>query len=355
MAQTPQPKGGRSITLRAPRVAHAREMLAQPVPMGPWRFLKRDALPKRAEIVEWLTNGPPVIARISIANLAPQIAEIFAWGSGAKDDDGKPMVRHWAATPELLTLAHFTDLDIDAAWVGTGYGPPMPVPAAVDPARATPTAHASISFGLVSEAIWGAACRRAPAALVRAASGYGGKGGRHGGGGGGASGGGKRPSLGVAFRALWIRAADRAAMFRAAAGLRSQGWAVSGYGAGGVTVCALPEALAEVVRDDLAEGLAPAPGVAARFGLPAGPTNAGWGGEPMAAADARLRASGQGGLLLKLDAVPFLPPARRAALLAELAKGEGRGRAERERREGRRDGRSRWRPEGRGTGRAEAD
>jgi hypothetical protein len=288
------------VVLRRSRLEHAFEILSTPVPQGQWRWVEDKDLPPPHERAKWVVESHnPILARLTVDRMPPDVADIFAFGSGARDDIGQPLRRSWAAQPELVVLSKYTQLDIDGAWIGSGYqNGQADFPLALKPMLQQPTGFVSWSMGIFAENWWLAACRRTSSL--------------------GRKRGAKKPD-GVAFRAVWLRAADRARMFVLAKALHDRDWIVTSYGAGSLGVSVPADRLPYLLADAFALGLSPNISLTKAHGpfekLPGQPK---WGGAPATATEASFRLAPRQEYLLALDGVPFLEPDEQKRAVIEI-------------------------------------
>ena len=286
------PKDSTLVALRRPRLAHATEMLATQVPVGPWTFIPENKMPAPDKRVAWLLGlGAPCLTRITLKNIQPDVASLLAYGAGARDNDGHPLRRSWVADPELQLVSRFANVHIDAAWLATSRGGPVyEMPNDLKRLIGGPSANVSWSAGLFAENLWISAVQK-----IRK------------------RGGGKI----APFRAAWVRAMDRVRMFESSLHLHDRGHTVTGYGVG-ATYCAVqPDMVIEVVRDGLLAGLVPP--LSATMERPFDAKPSVWKGAPVGIIDALLRARGRKDMLWELDVLPTLAPERQAQMLRVAA------------------------------------
>lgn len=285
-------KDEKLITLQRPRGAHAADLLRCPVPTGPWKHVDAAKLPPMRRL-QWVQQlGAPFFAKVQVHGVEA-VGEVLSFGSGARDDDNRPLRREWVTAPELIVLSQFGDVEILAVWVGSECQP-MVLPAAADELLLSPAALTSWSAGVVAENLWvGAALREQTPARGQEAR--------------------------ISFRAAWLRADDRMRMFVIAQKLTAQGWRVHSYGTGAVRVV-LPQDPTEaqrLLREAFALGLEPPLAVSGRQPL----RDAAWGGDTASQWAAMLRLGAHKSVLLRLDALPVMAPADRERLFGDLMGG----------------------------------
>lgn len=194
------------LTFRRPRMLHARELLATPMPLAPWEFLPGEKMVPEARRMDWLLRQDrPVLAKIAVQRLSPEAAHLVAFGSGAWGR-GKQKDRSWASHPELLFLSHYATVRVDAAFLGAGYAPLAPLIPLMDEG---PAGDLSFSAGLLADSYVTALASPQPYHL-----------------------GPKIPTP----RAAWLRASDRFLSFFPAMLLDGAGFQVNSYGMGSVGV-----------------------------------------------------------------------------------------------------------------------
>lgn len=314
-----KPEGGREIHLREPRLTYARTMIGKSVPLGPWRRLAAEDMPGKAEErTAWLADlaeDKPVIAKIAVLGNSHDLAAILGFGYGSR------IPREWACGPELRVLERVAKVRVEAAWIGAGTVPLAPALTADAQSRLGNTiSAASWSYGVFAENLWLAATR--PAAVpvvsrpVRAGQ--------------------RAPASGQtkadrvpSVRGVWLRAADRIALFTKAAQLNQKGYAVVAYGAGSIRLSVPPEAIGSLIADGFALGLLPSLSVTGsqeygRYIAPGvrNPDPKLWGGETIGRLEALIRLKGDRALVAEFDGLPELPSAEeQGAVVRRLLKG----------------------------------
>lgn len=210
-----KPSNSQFVTFRRPRLAHALDVLATPIPGEQWEFVKGEDLPPARQRVHWLVSQPrPVLAKVSLLRVDHEIAPIVAFGSGARG------MRGWMTQIEILYLARFAKLRVDAAFLGSEY---VPFTVKKDLYRGGMIGELSICTGILAENYM---CALMSARPYR-----------------------KGVSLGrkrlISPRAAWLCAADRFYSMNPALMLHGSGFSVLGYGRGQVILMLQRGALEE--------------------------------------------------------------------------------------------------------------
>lgn len=192
-----------TVTLRRNRLVHARQVLSTPVPVDTsWEF-ERTVPPDKND--RWLEDiKTPFLARCTVSNVKPMIAEILSWGSGSRN------VRDWLTDIEWRIVRQYGDVTVDAALVCK-----EPSITLAQCQRLPNSAHAAMSFssGLIAEQIWTAMTLKQSV---------------------------RGDDHRYTAAAAWLRSADRMIMFDYAQKLYARGINVMSYGAGNV-VARYPE------------------------------------------------------------------------------------------------------------------
>jgi len=147
--------------IRRQRIKHAIDVLSAPVPLFgcKWEPLRDRGLLRRPDIVDFLIKFPqPVLCKVSVKNVAPEVADLIGFGNTANKRQDK--IRHWLSQPELMWLSNYASIKIEEVLMGEGYQPafssdsfplrdtlPMPL---VD----TGFNQLSLSAGLLAENYW---------------------------------------------------------------------------------------------------------------------------------------------------------------------------------------------------------
>lgn len=291
-------KGSRLFLLRRPRVSYAFEMLTTPVPKGPYEHLTRAALRALTQDrVSWVRDsGRPCMAEISVQQMEADIAQVYGFGNSTDKD--KRLPRSWVAHPEFLAMSSFSEMEVRSAWVGKEYGLinaelPEPVKAFLSDKYT----ELSWSAGVIAETLWRAA------ALGEER--------------------GRGPKVApedrahTSWRGLWLKSADKAAMFLSAMKLTEMGHSVVSYGLGWIRCLATEDQVPDLVRDALTVGLVPN-----LADVPEGLFDAGrpipWGGDRRSMMLAQFTMTREKNMLWNLDKLPLYDPAQREAMLRRL-------------------------------------
>jgi hypothetical protein len=205
------------ITLKRPRYFHAKSILDTSIPVwnGDWEFLSSEDMPKNAsdKIKFLMSKEKPFIVKIVIhsfnhqENINLDLGKLLNLGE-AIGEGGKPKPRNWVCQPELLYLSKFADIDVEAAFVASGY---QELEKSVQLPYLGELSDFSYSLGILSECVWIGLASRS----INPKN--------------------KSKTL-VSPRACWLKAADRFMTLTSAMMLASAGFIVVSYGYGGVTV-----------------------------------------------------------------------------------------------------------------------
>ncbi len=290
------PKGAKWILLRRPRLSYAMEMLQTPVPRGPYIFRKRSDIaklgPNPVEHVRSMST--PAIIEVTVNKIQPEVAPIY--GFGAATDRDKRVSRSWVAHPEFQILSRVADITVRSMWQAERYWPMVPVlPEAAKEFLTNRFTDFSWSAGIVAECLWRAVSlaedkgKAAPGAAGDA-----------------------RAS--TSWQGLWIRAADKSAMFSLSMRLTELGHAIVSYGLGWVRAQVAEEEIPGLIRDGLGMGLIPN-----LLDVPEKlitPKNFTWGGDKKSSNLAMLTTARETGTLWHMDRMPLIPPGERSAFIA---------------------------------------
>lgn len=292
------PGAGVTVALHFPRIPYAWRQLQIPVPDAAcgWTFVPPSSLPPGRDRLSWISRlQVPSLVKVRLNRIQPEVSDIFAFGTGARDNDSSLLRRQWMSEPEAMALIALTDtgdteIVIEGVWLANRSCPQTPPPA-FDFLWNDPAFAASWSAGVLAENLWVAACAREKVA----------------------------PRSGrtqrVSFRAVWARAVDRVRLCQVALALRAKGWAVLNYGVGALRVSITPDAKNELLADALALGLVP-PLSLTLGSIDQAPLE--WGGEDLAVTEALLRAHGNAAALRKLDTLHLLSPREQAEVLHSI-------------------------------------
>lgn len=198
------------LTLRMNRLAHARKVLACPIPDDAWEYVPGVRLPdtQRERLAFCVAHETPILAEVEIdmARADSQYAALAAFGQKATS---RMALREWVSHPELVWLSRFAPLDIKSVFRSHHYKA-LPERAQLPAALMDPLLELSYSAGLLAENHWMSLASDEYNKLT------------------------KRKSL--TSRAVWLRAADRALCFTLAKKALDKGFTVTGYGTGAIRV-----------------------------------------------------------------------------------------------------------------------
>lgn len=228
---SPRLDGGRLVTLRRPRVAHAKSVLGTAIPQGEWTFIQPDSMPDEHARLEWFWQmQKPVLAKVAIkgfgercpAHVPPLLQLGEALGEG-----GRKKERNWMSLQEIKYFSRYAKVEIQAAFVADGWAS---FHGAKKILELGDLSNFSISLGLLAESHWMSLAGRSRNPATRS------------------------KNL-VSPRASWFRATDRFLCFCSALPLAAAGFTVVSYGGGCVSVAVRPESMAELAEVAAACGL----------------------------------------------------------------------------------------------------
>lgn len=211
----PDKKDKQFVTLKRPRLLHAKKVLEISIPSntGDWITRVEDELPEtQSERISFLLNQEkPFVARINInsfhSNSNMNLSKLLNLGE-AIGQGGKKRERNWVSQPEFLYLSKFADITIEGAFIANNYETLSYNSGIVELGELS---HFSYSLGLLAECYWVGLSSRSVNSKT------------------------KSKTL-VSPRACWIKASDRFLTFTSAMILASSGFTVVSYGTGGVTL-----------------------------------------------------------------------------------------------------------------------
>lgn len=216
--------GARIVTLKRPRLTHAREVLESAVPEGAWDFYGPNDLPEehaRLDMLQGLKR--PALVKVALRGFVEKcptyVPPLLQLGEavGAK---GHKKERNWMTLQEVRYFSRFARVEIQAAFVAERWQELRMGKALLE---LGPLSDWSISLGLLAEAHWSSLASRSRHPVT------------------------KSKSM-VSPRACWLRSADRFFCFAAALPLAAAGFSISGYGLGAVSVSVLPEDLGKLTE-----------------------------------------------------------------------------------------------------------
>ncbi len=295
-------RGARQVVLRAPRMAYAADMLTAPVPKGGFDFISRGQLRERPDVgrdrVSWVQScDKPLFIEVQVDQMDPDVSAVYGFGNATDRDKRVP--RSWVAHPEFLTMSAFSEMDVKNVYMGIEYG--VIGNELGEPLKRFLTdrfSETSWSAGVVAETLWRAAALGEDRSTV-----------------------GKktppeeRPH--TSWRGVWVKAADKCAMFMSAMKLARMGYDISSYGLGWVIVRVADEAVGDLIRDGLTIGLIP------RFAdvpdnLYKANADIPWQGDKKAKSTARFTMTKERNLLWNLDKLVLFEKEQQEGMLRKM-------------------------------------
>jgi len=207
------PKGSKMLSFRFPRVAYAKKILEFPVPSGKWKEVKGAV---SADQVAEKFSKKPVICRINVEDIRPDLVNLVSFSNGAKNP------RFWATSQEIYYLNKIAEVEILSSFVCDEYTTMSTMKPLIDEGVA---GDLSVSTGLIAENHW-VAC----ASQFRSRSG----------------------EQIISGRAVWMRSWDRMICYLAAKSFHDAGFHVKSYGTGSVLL-AVPVNMFDYCLDIAAE------------------------------------------------------------------------------------------------------
>lgn len=228
---SPRVEGGRLVTLRRPRLAHAKAILNTAIPEGPWNFIAPDDLPDEHARFDWLWQMQrPVVAKIAIKGFGercpPHVPPLLQLGE-AIGEGGRKKERNWLTLQEIRYFSRYVKVEIQAAFVAEGWATFQGEKKLLEMGELS---DFSLSMGLLAEAHWMALAGRSRNPATRS------------------------KTL-VSPRAAWFGATDRFLCFCSALPLAAAGFTIVSYGGGCVSVAVRPESFPELAERVAACGL----------------------------------------------------------------------------------------------------
>lgn len=225
ICEAASPTGSKIMAFKRPRILHAQEVLATPIPGELWEHIPEKDMPAESKRVDWLINqNRPALVRATVDNVDPEVSKIIAFSGGSNRE------RSWMSHPELLSLSRFAKIKIESAFLANEYAPCQ-----VNRPLYTggPMGMLSVSAGILSENYWIAI---ASTLTINKRS---------------------KDNREVIYspRAVWMSAADRFFMMLPALMLHGSGFVVKAYGRGGVNVAVQRGMLADVRACAISAGL----------------------------------------------------------------------------------------------------
>ncbi len=195
-----------------PAVSYGAEVLGTPIPGDQVDFLGDADLPPQGDRVAWvLASDRPVLARVVVSNVSPEVAALIAHANGARTGS----TRQWVSQPELMLLRRYADVEVDAVMLFRRY---EELPENCQLPQFTALQAMTPSAELLAANHWTGLCRENPWRLDQVPT----------------------DQRGLSPRAVWITAIDRFLMFTYAYRLHKAGLMVRLYG-GGAVVVAVPK------------------------------------------------------------------------------------------------------------------
>lgn len=217
------------VSLKRPRYFHSKSILETSIPINDnhWEFIAPEDLPKTTEekIDFLMKKEKPFIAKISINSfhyseqINIDLSRLLDLGE-AIGEGGKTKDRNWVCQPELLYLSKFANINIEAAFLSSGY---QELDKKIQIPYLGELSDFSYSLGLLSESVWIGLASRSINPQTRS------------------------KTL-VSPRACWLKAADRFMTLTSAMMLASAGFIVTSYGYGGVTIMLEEKNIAQLVE-----------------------------------------------------------------------------------------------------------
>lgn len=217
------------ITLRRPRLNHAKRIVETPIPEidNGWDFLTASELPldNNERNNFFLNSKKPFIAKVTInsymadENEKIDLSKLLNLGN-AIGEKGIKKERNWVSQPEFMYLSKFCDLYVEGAFFTNGY---KNIEVREKILELGPLSDHSFSLGLIAECYWVALSSRSVNLQT------------------------KSKTL-VSPRACWLRATDRFLTFSSAMMLSASGFTVVSYGLGGVNVAVKNEQIKNLIE-----------------------------------------------------------------------------------------------------------
>jgi hypothetical protein len=199
------PEKAKLITFRRPRILHAQDVLATPIPGDQWEFIDTKKLPPESKRVDWLVSQDrPALVRASVKNVQFEYSKVVCFGAGLATS------RNWMSHPELMMLSKFANVKVQAVFLACDYAPQKVYRQMITGGA---LGSLSISKGILAENYWIAlASSRTTKKFAR-------------------------DKLVIhSPRAVWLTASDRFHSLVPALMMDGSGFSVRGFGRGKVTV-----------------------------------------------------------------------------------------------------------------------
>lgn len=225
-------EGGKLVTLRRPRLAHAKAVLGTAIPQGAWTFVGPEELPDPHARFDFLWESQrPALVQVALKGFgercpphAPPLLQMGeVWG-----DHGHRKERTWMTLQEVKYFSRYAKMEIRSAFLAEGWSDFQGGKRLLEMGELS---EFSISLGLLAEAHWMSLAGRSRNPQAR-----------------------QKKNL-VSPRAAWFRATDRFLCFSSALPLAAAGFAVTTYGGGTVSVSARPQDMAALAQVAAQAGL----------------------------------------------------------------------------------------------------
>ncbi len=224
-----------TINFKCNRFEHMMDIVSTPVPSQQFSYHPRSKLPSQEHILRWADDSmQPLLLEVTLHSVAPQLANIVSFNSGAKRS------RNWITHAEFVALNQFSKIEIHSAFIFSAYeslvahSPPPLLPPGFG--------RMSISIGLICENYWVACSMPSIKRGVKSLRLY-------------------------TPRIAWLRATDRNRCMVSAIRLSQMGQHVMSYGYGQVVCSEKKEDLAISIENAASLGLMPPIGVALNSGM----------------------------------------------------------------------------------------
>lgn len=217
----------REVVVRVNRLIHAYHILALPIPDPAWYPVRNLPLSAHERLDLALDVRYPSLCEVTCAAEDLDLWRLASFGN--QMGKNSRLVRRWVAQPELLWLAHYSEIDVHTVWRSAGYV--AADPRFLLPKTLTADGYQALSYsaGLLAESHFAAVASNAPPSL-------------------------RTPPY--TERAVWWRAYDRAQSFALARDIHEAGFLPTGYWRGSVRVQVDNHKMLDFARWALERGLA---------------------------------------------------------------------------------------------------